>query len=169
MKLPGLILCVFIASIVVGCNRNPDLDSQDIVVERVVSEQVVEEPDSPPPALTSDFKTVHDWLVKVCDTEQPGDSIVTYRFVFLQSNEDYLVVLTGSKQYSEDLITIDFEPSLMYYLLPPDEYQSLPFREAQDRVDAELKAFMKTDKFRHSFFTKAKAITTNFSGEIWAR
>jgi hypothetical protein len=168
MKLAGAIVIVLFGYFLFACNRNKDDGPEELIVENITFEQVVEEPEPPPPGFTSDFNSVRDWLIKLCETEHPEQSIVTYRFTLSKSEDGYLLALTGSKQRPEDSVLIDFQPSVMHYLLPKQDYESLTFQQAENKVAAEIKNFTKTDKFRKCFFGKANAITTNFSGEIWS-
>ncbi len=150
-----------------ACNRKTDVKAGKVKVKDVVIQQVVEEPEPPPPLWISHFKTLQEWLFKLCDTEKPGDLILTYNFGLFESKDHYTLVLTGSKQYVEfqDSVTIDFEPTNMYYTLPQSDYKNLKRELVLDRITAQLKKFTKTDKFKNSFFAKAKAITTDFNGE----
>ncbi len=150
-----------------GQNRKTDVEAGEVEVKEVVLQQVVEEPEPPPPNLTSHFKTLQEWLFNLCNTEKPDDSILTYNFGLFESKDHYILVLTSSKLYGkfQDSVTIDFEPSIMYYPLPQSDYKNLNREQVVDRIMAQLKEFTQTVKFKHSFFAKAKAIITDFNGE----
>ncbi len=150
-----------------ACSHKTDVETDKVEVKEVVIQQVVEDVPMPPPHLTSNLKTLSEWLFKLCDTENPNESIVAYNFGIFESQNDYTIVLTGSKQYDKvrNTVTIDFEPSIMYYALPEKEFGNLKPEEVQNSITNQLKDFMETAKFKHSFFAKAKAIVTAYNGE----
>ncbi len=59
------------------------IDAGKVVVQDVVIEDVVDDVPPPPPHLTSNFKTLQDWLFNICDTEKPEKSIAPTTLVFL--------------------------------------------------------------------------------------
>lgn len=145
---------------------------EKIKVQDVVFVQSVDVVSPPPPDLTSKFKTLQEWLINMVETEKPGKLIIAYQFGLFESEDEYVIFLIGSKQYNKDqggVTSINFEPSNMYYPLPESEYKNLTREQAWARIIVQFRNFKKTDKFKNSFFAKAKVITTDLNGEIWSR
>lgn len=152
------------------CNNKPQPDKPKIITENVVFNEEVDDVPPPPPGLVSNFKSLQDWLFKICDRDKPGKSIMTYNFGLFESPGNYTIFLVGLNQYEKknSLITrIEFEPKSMYFRLPETEYKNLNREQLVDKLTAQLKDFTKTEKFKTSFLAKAKSITTDFKGEIW--
>jgi len=156
-----------------NCDRNTDAQRSDFIVEHVtVTEEVDDVPD-PPPGFKSDFKTLEEWLVKVCTTEAPQKPIATFRFGLSELPDDYMLFVVGLNEYfiakNHSATRIDFAPANMYFTLPKNEYKDLKREQVIERVTTQLKDFIKTDQFRHSFFAKSETIITDFSGKIWSK
>jgi hypothetical protein len=164
MKNNNLIFAtIFIASIL-ACNNKSKVETTTV---ELVSIKHLDSPTiKPPPQPSSVFMTLQDWLLKICDTENPGSSIIAYHFGIFETQIGYTVYLTGSKEFDKDdsdwVLNDDFEPVQKYCPLPPDEYKNLKWEQVLNRIKSQLKDFTKTEKFRKSFFSKAKAITTGF-------
>ena len=143
-----------------------------ITMTHVVLRHEVDEPEPPPRGLTSNFKTVEEWLSNVCDENRPIKPNDAFRVGLFESADDYIVFIVGLNTHGpkEHLITdIDFEPSNMYFRLPENEYQNLTRQELLNKLGAQLFDFIKTDKFRNSFLAEAKSITADFMHELWTK
>lgn len=148
-----------------ACNCNAKVEVTDV---KYVSEIQTENPPEPPPPPRSNlrFMTLNEWLFRICETEKPDKSVIAFNFGLFETENGYTIYLIGSKEYDKDnpdwATNSDFEPSLKYYPLPPSEYRNLKFEEVLDKIKSKLKDFTKTEKFKNSFFAKAKAITVGF-------
>jgi hypothetical protein len=58
----------------------------------------------------------------------------------------------------------------MYFKLPENYFKNLNKQQLLDKLTSELKNFTATEKFKNSFFAKAKAIAFESTGQtIWSR
>lgn len=110
--------------------------------------------------------TLQDWLFELCDSEKPDKSVIAYNFGLFETEQGYTIYLTGSKEYDKDdpdwATNNDFEPAQKYYPLPTSEYKNVEWDKVLDKIKKQLQDFTNTEKFKNSFFAKAKAITTGF-------
>ena len=110
--------------------------------------------------------TLENWLFDLCDTESPDKSIIAFNFGLFESEDGYTIYLIGSKEFDEDdpdwATNIDFEPEEKYFPLATEDYNHLKWEQVLQKIKTQLEDFSKTDKFKSSFFSKAKAITTGF-------
>jgi hypothetical protein len=145
-------------------------NKRDIIKRHLLVESLEEIPTPPPPGFTSPFKTVHEWLFNICDSEQPKKPISEYSILLFESSENSILCLAGYNTYLEqdcESSRIDFKPSHMFFSLPQDEYKNLSLEQIRERVLNELIEFTKTDKFLSSYLSEQSLITTNFAGSIW--
>jgi len=171
MKVLNFIFILLIGQFLICCNHKTHSDPP-VITEYGVEREEVEEVSAPPPGLTSNFKTPEEWLFNICDIDKPEKSITTYIFGLFESPDDYTIFLVGINRYDKgqnSVTGIDFEPSSMYYPLPKSENKNLTREQVQDQLTSLLKNFIKTDKFKNSFFAKAYSITVDFYGTIWSR
>ena len=54
------------------------------VVDVTVTEEALEPPE---PGLTSKFDTIQDWLIHLCETENPKTPIAVYNFGLFESEK----------------------------------------------------------------------------------
>lgn len=129
----------------------------------------------PPPNLKSEFKTLQDWLVSICNGEKPKKLISTYNIGLSESNNrDYTLDLTGRNAYNEgnnhSSKRIEFTPKHTFYKLPEAYYKSLSREQLIKKLITQLKDFTNTKDFKNSFFTKANAIVFDTNGQkIWSK
>lgn len=129
----------------------------------------------PPPDLKSEFGTLQDWLVNICDGEKPEKPIADYNIGLFESSEGgYTLVLTGGNTYDEDdnnsSKRIEFTPKHTFYRLPEDYYKNLSREQLIKKLIAQLKDFTNTKDFKSSFFTQANAIVFDTNGQkIWTK
>jgi hypothetical protein len=165
MRPLNIIVILLVGHILLSCNSKTETKVTDVKLVSVTQTDSVPEPPPPPPPI-SNFMTLQEWLFKLCDTETPDKSIIAYNFGLFETENGYTIYLIGSKEYDKDdqdwATNNDFEPSLKYYPLPTSEYKNLKWEKVLERIKSQLKDFTKTDKFKNSFFAKAKAITTGF-------
>ena len=134
----------------------------------------VEEDDvgPPPPNFVSRFKTVNEWLTFIAENDKPKNAISEYNFDVFEGKNDYTLCLTGintydvSKTYQK--VKIEFKPSEMYFPIPLNEYKGLTKAQVFDYLTTKLDGFLKSSKFKNSYFSKAKSIKTGWNGEIWS-
>jgi len=157
---------ILTASICWSCNNRKDNKEDKVELITIIKTDTPFVPPPPPPRPPiSDFMTLQDWIFKICDTEKPDKSIIAYNFGIFESETGYTIYLTGSKEYNKDdddwAVNDDFVPVIREYPLPI-EYKKLKWQQVQEKILSSIRATAKTEKFRHSFFAKAKAITTGF-------
>lgn len=124
----------------------------------------VEDVMPPPPNLIARFKTLDDWLEKICETENPETTIVKFHFGLFEAPGNYTIFLVGVGSPDDH---IDFEPSNMYFPLPKSEFKDRTREQVLGRITSLIKNFTTPETFKTSFLTKADSITTDFSGTIW--
>ncbi len=140
------------------------------VTTKVTFTESVEEVDPPHHELTTDFKNLEDWLLNLCEGETQKTSISNYRFGVFESKDGYVVFCVGLNTYGDanhSDIKIDFEPVHKYYQLQGIEFKNLNRSQVFNKLTDDLKSFTNTQKFKNSFFARAKFIKTDFSGIIW--
>jgi len=144
-----------------------------VILQEVNITETVEEVEPPENSeLTTNFKSVQEWLVNLCDGEPPKIPISIYSIgVFeTEGHNSYIVFLVGLNTYGtpdKSSIKIDYAPTHMYYLLPTNEYKHLNQAQVFEKLTVALKNFTATPPFKNSFFAKAQSIKTNFGGTIW--
>ncbi|MBO9154935.1 hypothetical protein ACFOTA_22155 [Chitinophaga sp. GCM10012297] len=110
--------------------------------------------------------TLNDWLFQLCDTESPDTSIAAYHFGLFETAHGYEIYLIGSKEFDEEdsdwACNVDFEPVNKYFPLTQEEYRNVGWEKILERIISELSAFVRTEKFATSFFSKAEAVSTGF-------
>lgn len=105
-------------------NKKHDSDEKVIIEHGKLTVQMeVVEP--PPPNFTSEFRTLRDWLINICDDNRPQKKISKYEFGLFESPANHILFLVGVNTYEEsDTHTstrIDFEPKNMYFKLPESD------------------------------------------------
>lgn len=153
------------------CNHKKDSEPSRLVTQDVELTEEVDDVPPPLPGQTSNYKNVQEWLFKICDKEKPAKSITTYNFGLFESPGNYTIFLVGLNKYGtaqHSVTRIEFEPTRMYFQLPKSEYENLNREHLLTKLTSQLKDFTKTEKFKTSFFAKAKTITTDFNGKIWS-
>lgn len=167
MRNQPCIIVLLIVYALLSCNHEAHVEVQKLKIEDVALQETEEVVDPPPPNLTSPYNTIQDWLLALCKTEKPSDPVTTYQFGLFESQDSYTLVLTGSTHYDTDqggVTRITFAPAAMYFPLPQSKYKNLKREQVLDTITAQLNRFIKSNKFKHSFFAKAKAIVTDFNG-----
>ena len=150
--------------------QQPDTGVRKVIIEDVRLEDIF--PDPEPPSNLIKFKTLQDWLVNICDSENPSKSIEQYRFGLFESSGQKMLYLTGQNTYTEGNssgMRIEFGPGNMYFLLSKKEYGSLTWEQIVDKLFPELKKFTNTEKFKSSFLAKANSIEIAYKGVIWSK
>ena len=174
MKILTIAALVFCSLIITNCkNRNPAPTKITRVVENVSFESVEEDMGPPPPDFKSPYKSVPEWLNKLCDGEKPAKPIDNYRFSLFESPGKYVLSLTGtttteiSDRSSET--HIEFAPKDMYYLVPKKDHKDLTREEFLEHLTKQFNEFINSEKFKKSFFAEAKSIDLDWKGQIWSR
>ena len=153
-------------------SKKDDNGEEQYEVKHVVFTSEEDDPGPPPPGFTSRFKNLHEWLVNICDNKKPQKQITTYNFGLFEGEDDYTLCFIGTNTYEmspdHTVTRIDFTPRDMYFALPMKEYKNLEREKVLKRLTLQLKEFIASEKFRHSFLSRAKSITTDWNGEIWS-
>lgn len=129
-------------------------------------------PDAPPLAFKSPFKTIEEWLVHICKTNDPQENIADCMFVFMFLSWGNVLSVDGYNEVKIDNHTtarrIVFKPiSNKNFALPNDEFGNLSQEQLRERVINELKNFTSTITFQNSFLSKATKVRTNSNDIIW--
>ncbi len=129
-------------------------------------------PDPPPLAFASPFKSIEEWLIHICKTNNPQVNIEDCMFVIMFLSWGNVLSVEGYNKIEIDNHTtahrIVFKPSLnKNFALPNEEFGSLSQKQLRERVINELKQFTNTDTFQNSFLPKATIIRMDFGDRIW--
>lgn len=158
-------IVILVGSFTLACKNKKEEKAIEVKLISITQTDTSPELPPPPPPI-SNFMTLQEWLFRICVTEKPEKSIIAYNFGLFETENGYTIYLTGSKEYDKNdsdwATNNDFEPSITNYPLPSSEYKSLKWEQVLDKIKSQIKDFTKTDKFKNSFFAKAKAITTGF-------
>ena len=152
-------------------NKN---DSAKVIVQHGRFEVVEDVIEPPPPHLVSKFAALQDWLLNICEKDQPQKLISKYTVGLFESPNDYTLVLVGVNTYDENenrsVTRIEFEPTNMYFKLPEAYYQNLSREQLLDKLTSQLKDFANTERFKTSFFSKATVFVFETNGKtIWRK
>ncbi|GGI51556.1 hypothetical protein GCM10011425_27680 [Mucilaginibacter galii] len=135
---------------------------------------VTEDDIGPPPLnLTSQFKTLHDWLVNICNSNKPKKAITKYNVDLFESTNDYTLCLTGVNTYvkgDDSFVKIEYTPQNLYYRLPVSFHKGINRQQVLMKLMLELEDFTTTIEFKNSFFTRSNAIVFLPNGKkIWPK
>ena len=175
MRLQNFIFISLFASLIMACSQKKKTESGKVEIkeEKITLYDIVDDVGPPPPDLTSNFKSLQDWLVSISEDKKPKKSIANFEFGLFESQDDYTIFLVGLNTYNEgdtSYTRIEFEPSNMYFQLPKGEYRDLNRDKLLNRLISQLKDFTDTEKFKTSFFTEADKITFASNGQtIWSK
>jgi hypothetical protein len=174
MKTRNFIVISLLISLLVRCNSKPKNDTEKIIVENGRFEEVEDEVEPPPPQLISKFGTVKDWLVNICESDQPRKPISIYQVGLFESENDFTLFLVGINKYNEgqnrSVTHIEFQPINMYFKLPQQYFKNLDRKEVIKQLTEQLKEFTNTAKFKTSFLAQANKIVFTTNGEvIWVK
>ena len=153
---------------VISCNKNLHMPSGNIKIEHIIIEREDDLVNPPPPDLHSDFKTLDDWLVAICDSEKPEKPISTYSVSLFEAVDEDVVCLVGVNEYDNGS-RIDFQPSNAYFKLPGDKYKKSSREQLVNKLIFEFREFTTTQKFKNSFLAQADSITINGTTVIWSK
>lgn len=165
MRVINFMFALLVGSLNLACKDKTEEKATKVELISISQTDTPREPPPPSPPI-SNFMTLQEWLVRICDTERPDKSIIAYNFGLFETENGYTIYLTGSKEYDKNdsdwAINDDFQPSLPNYPLPSKDYKNLKWKQVLDKVKSQLNDFTKTDNFKNSFFAKATAITAGF-------
>jgi len=188
MKISSLSLILIIVCSTLRCdNKLEDVKKNKTEKITVTKTNIIPPPPTPP--RTSPFSAMEEWLLRTCETETPEKASEIYHFRLIGSEMNFTIWFFGSRteqlpQSSSEHTPFNstrypiqsgseqthFNSSTMYYPLKTNEFLNLTKEQVLDKITSQLKAFTNTDKFKKSFFAKAKAIVADFNGEtIWRR
>jgi hypothetical protein len=157
-----LMVTILIGQLICSCSGKKEVEMTDITIEETVNA-----PEPPPPSFScSRAVTLQEWFFKLCDTEKPESDTVAYKLNFFETDSCYAIYLTNSKKYEKkDQATVpenDSEQPAEYYPLSKREYKDLEWKQALNKMKAQLAEFTKTEKFKNSSLAKANAVTISF-------
>ena len=173
MKVRNQIVISCLAGVTLSCGQKPESGPNTAEVTQRIAVDVADEVSPPPPGLTSNFKTVKDWLINISSDKQPQSSIATYQLGLFESTGKNTIYLVGLDKYNSgdtSFTRIAFEPSNMYFQLPENLYKNIEREELINKLIIDIKDFANTDKFKTSFLIKADSIVFSSNGEtIWSK
>lgn len=110
---------------------------------------------------------LEEWLLDICQTEQPDQSVIAYHVGMFENLEGATIVyLVGSKNFdthsNECINEIDFEPTNNYITINESGFKELDWDEALELVEHRLRTFSRTEKFKSSFLGQARALTVGY-------
>jgi hypothetical protein len=140
------------------------------IIEPIHIEETVDMVEPPPPDIKPTFKTLHDWLIDICDSEKPEIPIANYSFGVFESPDSRVLFMVGLNKYTDpNHEKIDFEPRNMYFLLPTEDYRDMTLEQMADKLARQLRDFTKTQKFTNSYLADANSIVLNGNQIIWSK
>ncbi len=147
---------------------------QDRIITTQLSFTLEEDDFEPPPiGFVSRFKTTNEWLSFITDHEKPTTTIANYDILVFESEDDYILALIGTNTYHisdfHQRVKIEYMPPEMYFNLPKTEHRGLTRDQVFELLTNQINQFISSGKFKNSFFTQAKSITTGWKGKIWSR
>ncbi len=173
MRVQPFIIISLFASLIIACSEKTKTESKIVEVKEVTSYDTKDDVPPPPPGLTSNFKTLQEWLFSICSDENPKKSIAAFHFGLFESSDENIVYLVGVNEYKNGDTSdtrIEFEPSNMYFQLSQSEYKNLNRDQLLNKLTDQLIAFVNTEKFKTSFLSKANAIVFESNGHtIWSK
>jgi hypothetical protein len=138
------------------------------IIEHIHIEETVDAVEPPPPNIKPTFKTLHDWLIDICDSEKPKIPIANYSFGVFESPDSPVLFMVGLNKYTNpNHAKIDFEPQSMYFLLPIEDYNNLTCEQLSDKLGEQLRDFTMTQIFKNSYLADANSIVLNGNKAIW--
>lgn len=110
------------------------------------------------------------WIQRLEAAENISKNIIAYNFGIIESEKDYKIYLTGSKEYDDGnddwACEIDYEPKEKYISLG-EKSKSRNWEEIQSIIKSAVEEFIITRISPLTFLHTAKYITTGFdSGEL---
>ncbi len=169
--------CIFISFIIIpfmASSQKNSGDTSKFLREEFYISVTEEDLDPPPSGLTSKFKTIPEWLTRICSHEQPVEAGLEYKIGLFESPDDYTLFLIGIKiiaeNVNEEISNIAFKPESLYFSLPKAYIKKFNREQLVDKLTSYLKAFTTTSTFKKSFFKKAKEIVFETNGQvIWKK
>lgn len=131
----------------------------------------VEEDDIEPPMpnFKSQFKTIKEWLIYLSENDKPGKKISNYNIGVFEGENEYTLYLTGVNNYqispTHDQVRIEYLPKETYFNLPLSVHKGITRTQVFELISVQIKEFVKSDKFKSSFFNDAKFLKTEWNGE----
>jgi hypothetical protein len=173
MRIQIFIVISLFGSLITACSEKTKTESEKVEVKEVTLYDIEDAVQPPPPGLTSNFKTLQEWLFSICNDEKPKKSIAVFNFGLFESSEANIIYLVGVNKYDKgdtSRTCIEFEPQNMYFQLPKGEYKNLRRDQLLNKLTEQLKTFANTEKFKTSFLSKADAIIFESNGRtIWSK
>lgn len=153
-------------------SEQPEESDKWIIVHGEFSE---EEDDLGPTGLymESTFKTIDDWLLDMCKNDRPQKEITKFIFGVFEYLDGYTLCLTGINAYEEGNHTktkIEFLPIHSYFRIPAAYHEHLEREETIKKIETDLDKFAQSKCFQSSYFTHAKIVQFETTGEIiWSK
>jgi hypothetical protein len=166
-------IILLLAGLTIACSQTKKDKLEKMEIIKGTFYHIEDDVFPPPPDLTSNSETVQEWLFSICNDEKLQKPIAIYRLGLFESPDQNTIYLVGTNNYEDgdtSYTRIEFEPSNIYFQLPPSEYKSLDRDQLLNKLTDQLKAFTETEKFKTSFLSKANAIIFEPNGQtVWAK
>jgi hypothetical protein len=158
------IIAILSCQLILDCSGKKEIE---VIEVTEITEETVNAPEPPPPSFScSSAVTLQEWFFKLCDTEKPEADTAAYEFGFFETDSCYAIYLINSKKHEKkDQATVpenDSEQPAEYYPLSKREYKDLEWKQALNKMKAQLAEFTKTEKFKNSSLAKTNAVTISF-------
>jgi len=144
------------------------MKTKNIIIEQVDIEESIEDVQPPPYNLESTFLTMKDWLLDICDSQNPKKRITDYALGIFESPEENIIFLVGLNKHGDKTV-ISFKPYHMYYPLQKSEYGELNRDQLINKLTIQLQEFTESQKFNSSFLCQANSILLNGTTKIWSK
>ncbi len=122
----------------------------------------------PPPASVLDSKpvTLKQWFFKLCDEHDVGGTNLSYKFDFWETSGVYQIGLIKLSKFGKDVRqnyeAENIKPNGKFYAILKSDYKDLKWKQILDKIKSQLKEYSQTEKFKQSYFAKAKSISIKF-------
>lgn len=149
--------------------ENIDIDNRS-TVHRISISVSEEDVDMPQGNLKSNFTSIDSWLLNLCKRNTKAKAVETYYFELVESvHQNALIVYGINKNTVNDFIAerkTAAHLNDMLFELQVDYKKDLSREDYLAKISNQLAAFIQTDTFSNSFFTKAKTIEFRTTGHI---
>jgi hypothetical protein len=164
-----------VATFILCCNPKKEHSSDLAEVRDIVVTSVEYEPPPPPPPplpnTSSNFRSIQSWLSHICEQEESLPPGLIFHFGVFHNEAGITLYFYGDGEENQDTGKVkkpfSFYPKEMYYILPKEK-QFASKEKSMEIMTKELKQFVQSDKFLQCFFQNARAITTEWAGNIWS-
>jgi hypothetical protein len=89
-----------------------DMQPKRVIIQHISIDEIRDEEGQSGVPITSNFKTLNDWLFSICDGDKPIKPIATYCLVLAEAEHERVLFLVGMNR--DDVRTyVEFKPKKM--------------------------------------------------------